>query len=67
MKGFQYRLERRTLEIIYIIFVRPILEYGNPLWAGCTDVNATKIGSVQLTAVRIISGTMYGTSNTKAL
>ena len=34
MKKFKYDLDRRTLEIIYFSFVRPILEYADMVWSG---------------------------------
>jgi hypothetical protein len=34
MSRFKYILDRRALERIYISNIRPILEYGDTIWAG---------------------------------
>jgi hypothetical protein len=34
MSRFKYILDRRSLERIYISNIRPILEYGDTIWAG---------------------------------
>ena len=30
------RLDRRSLEILYTSFIRPLLEYGDTIWDNCT-------------------------------
>ena len=62
MKGLKYILDRQTLETIYISFIRPVLEYASPVWSGCTELDANKLEDVQLSAARIVTGAMYGTS-----
>ena len=65
MKGLTYRLDRLTLESMYISFIRPILEYGGPIWDGCTVVDTEKLEKVQLAAARIVTGAFAGTANAK--
>ena len=65
MKGLKFTLDRLTLETIYISFIRPILEYGSPIWDGCTAVDEAKLENIQLNAARIVTGAMHGTSNAK--
>ena len=65
MKSLQFRLDRQTLQTIYFSFIRPILEYGSPVWDGSTSIDADKLERIQLTAARIVTGAMHGTSNAK--
>ena len=65
MKGLKFTLDRLTLETIYVSFIRPVLEYGSPIWSGCTAADEAKLESVQLNAARIVTGAMHGTSNAK--
>ena len=36
MRKLKFQLDRKSLEIIYTVFIRPILEYGNEIWDNCT-------------------------------
>ena len=36
MKSVQHRLQRSTLETVCMSFIRPILEYGDVVWAKCS-------------------------------
>ena len=65
MKSLKFRLDRQTLETIYISFIRPILEYGSPVWDGCTLNDVAKLEGVQLSAARIVTGAFAGTANAK--
>ena len=65
LKTLQFRLDRKTLEIIYTSFIRPLMEYGNVVWDGCTQSDALKLESVQLAAARVISGAMRTTFDAK--
>ena len=65
MKSLKFILDRQSLETIYFSFVRPILEYGSPVWSGCTVFNEELLEGVQLSAARIVTGAMHGTSNAK--
>ena len=65
MKLLQYKLSRRSLEIIYFSYVRPILEYGDVVWGGCTETEAGLLESVQLAAARAVTGATIRTSHDK--
>ena len=36
MRQSKFKLDRKSLEIIYIAFIRPLLEYGDKTWDNCT-------------------------------
>ena len=41
---------------MYISFVRPVLEYGGPIWDNCNKEEKSKLESVQTEAMRIVTG-----------
>jgi hypothetical protein len=63
MKKLKYHLDRKTLETIYISFVRPMLEYGSIVWDNCDKECKIMIEKVQLDAARIVTGGIKGTSH----
>lgn len=56
MRKLKFQLDRRALEIIYISFIRPILEYGNEIWDNCTQYEKDDIEKIQIEAARISTG-----------
>ena len=65
LKRLKFTLDLLTLKTIYTSFIRQVLEYGNPVWSGCTVLEAQKLESVQLNAARTETWVMHGTSNVK--
>ena len=65
LRGLKYRLDRRSLEILYCSFIRPILEYGQAVWSNCTLAQKESIESIQLSAIHVITGAIKGTSTQK--
>ena len=63
LKFLQYRLSRKSLEILYLSFIRPTLEYGSIIWDGCTSIQSKQLENVQLAAARVITGATRGTSH----
>ena len=63
LKFLQYKLTRRSLELIYLSYIRPILEYGDVVWSGCTTADAELLESVQLAAARAVTGGIRCTSH----
>ena len=61
MTGLKNTLDRKTLEIMYKSFVRPLLEYADVLWDGCFQKDADKLELLQHRAGRIVSGAIRGT------
>ena len=37
MRRLKYEIDRKSLEIIYTTFIRPILEYADVIWDNCSD------------------------------
>ena len=56
LRSFKYTLNKSCLETLYIMFVRPLLEYGDVVWDNCTEQQKSDIEAVQIDAARIITG-----------
>ena len=63
LRGMMYKLNRRSLQKLYLCFIRPGLEYGSTIWDSCTDQEKLSLESVQLAAMRAITGAKRGTSH----
>ena len=42
MRKLKFKLDRKSLEIIYTAFIRPLLEYGDVIWDNCTEYEKKK-------------------------
>ena len=56
MRKFKYTLDRKSLETIFITFIRPILEYADVIWDNCTQQEKNELEKFQLEAARIATG-----------
>jgi hypothetical protein len=56
LRKLKYRLNRQNLEILYLIYIRPIFEYACEVWDNCGVSNLCKLERLQLEVVRIITG-----------
>ena len=56
MKKFKCDLDRKSLDIIYTSFIRPLLEYGSGVWDNCTLKEKQTLEKIQLEATRIVTG-----------
>ena len=56
LRGLKFYLDRKSLEKLYVSFVRPILEYGDFIWDNCTNEEKQKLESVQIECMRIVTG-----------
>ena len=59
LKQMKFKLTRKTLEKMYFSFIRPILEYGDVVWHGASHSDLCKLDSVQVAAMRLVSGAPY--------
>ena len=56
IRKYKFLFNRHTLEQLYIIYVRPILEYADVVWDNSTVMLIHKLESVQIEAARIVTG-----------
>ena len=52
----KFKLDRKTLEKVYFIFVTSLLEYADVIWYNMSVSLNTKIENVQLEASRVVTG-----------
>ena len=57
MRKLKFKLDRKSLEIIYTAFIRPLPEYGDVIWYNCLQDEKQEIEKIQLKATRIATGT----------
>ena len=57
MCKFKFLLDRKSLETIYISFIRPILEYGDVVWDNNTRQEKQDIEKIQIETASIVTGT----------
>ena len=48
MLPLKFKLDRKTWEIIYVSFIRPVMEYGNVVWGGTYDSDICKLEQIQI-------------------
>ena len=63
LTGLKYKLDRSTLERLYVAFIRPVLEYGDVLFDNCTEECSNMLESIQKRAGRVVTGAIRGTSS----
>ncbi len=56
MKMLKFKVTRKTLNTIYISYLRPILEYSAILWDNCTLYERDTLERIQYEAARIVTG-----------
>ena len=64
MRKLKFKSDRKSLEIIYTTFIRPILEYGDIIWDNCTQYEKQALDKIQTEAARIATGTTKLVSST---
>ena len=57
MHKLKFKLDRKSLETIYLTFIRPLLEYGDVIWDNCTQYEKNELDKIQNEAARITTGT----------
>ena len=53
----KFILDRKSLEIIYTSFIRPIYEYADVVWDNCTQYEINAVEKIQTEAAKIVTGT----------
>ena len=56
MVPLKYKLDKKSLEIMYTSFVLPTMEYANIVWGGTYDCDVVKLENIQIDAIRLITG-----------
>ena len=56
MRKLKFLLDRKSLEITYFTFIRPLLEYADVVWDNCTLYEVNALEKIQLEAARIVTG-----------
>ena len=57
MHKLKFKLDHKSLETIYLVFIRPLLEYGDVIWDNCTKYEKSELDKIQNEAARISFGT----------
>ena len=56
LRKHKFNLDRRSLDEMYKVFIRPLIEYGNIIWDNCSKENKKALENIQLDAQRISTG-----------
>ena len=56
MRRLKFKLDRKSLEQIYLVFIRPLLEYGDIIWDKCLQSEKQELEKIQIEAARIATG-----------
>ena len=67
LQSLKFLLDRKSLEIMYFSFVRPLLEYADIIWDNCYNFEKESIEKVQYEAGRIVTGATKSCSRAKIL
>ncbi len=63
LRRFKYSLPRHALNQIYLSFIRPLMEYGGPLFAGQDLQDLEILDKIQIAAMHIVTGAKQKTSH----
>ena len=67
LKGLKSKLKRSTLNTMYLTLVRPLMEYADFIWDGCSNESTNALESVQYEAARLVTGAIKGTNRQSLL
>ena len=56
MLPLKYRLDRKTLQTMFLSFVSPIMDYGMVIWGGSYDCDINKLDKINNDGMRLITG-----------
>ena len=56
LRKLKYKLSRKNLEKLYLLYIRSIFEYASEVWDNCGVGNSNKLDQLQLEAARIVTG-----------
>ena len=58
----RFKLNRKTLEILYISYIRPIVEYSDVAFDNISDGDNTRLERIKKHAGKTVSGAIKGTA-----
>ena len=61
LEALRFKLKRKTLEILYISYIRPIVEYSDVAFDTISDGDYTRLERIQKRAGKTVSGAIKGT------
>ena len=47
MKNLKFDFDKKSLETVYLTFIRPILEHGDTVWDNCTQYEKNELEKIQ--------------------
>ena len=56
MRALKFKLDRKSLEIIFFSFILPVIDYADVIYAGTYDSDLCKLDRIQVDAMRIVTG-----------
>ena len=56
LKSLKFKLNRKALETIFTLYIRPILEYADIIWSGAPQHLLSKLDYIINEAMRIVTG-----------
>ena len=56
MRALKFKVSRKSLEQIYISFIRPLLEYCDSVWDNSSTEAKTQLEAFHIEAARTITG-----------
>ena len=57
LQKFKFVLDRKSLETLYLSFIRPLLEYGSLVFDNCTTHEKSELDKINIEAARVVTGT----------
>ena len=62
LEALRFKLNRKTLEILYISYIRPIVEYSDVAFDNISEGDNTRLERIQKRAGKTVSGAIKGTA-----
>ena len=56
MRALKFRISRKSLEQMYVSFIRPLLEYCDSVWDNSSSEMKKKLDAIHIEAARTITG-----------
>jgi hypothetical protein len=63
LRSNKYILDKKSLEKLYMSYIRPILEYSSQVWCNISKQDKEKLEGLQREAMRTVTGAKKGTSH----